>query len=411
MKMLALLLLLTVTSLCTMAQGPGNIRWYSLHSILDYYQYNHALNNHAHYLPIWEDSTVLHQTDTGLAPVQYSAYYQLIDPITSPIFNDPSFTNEIVISRGDDYDVDSVAIWGAYLRVPNRPTSIVDTLIISVVPIIPYPYRPYNRLQLTKALQPNINWYTSKDSLFAFSPYFVDTEYRAALPDTSSPLKHRALIKIPLTDADADSITTSILPPKVYGFTPLKIPRGAIFAVTVTFKSGDSWVKNVTEIDSMHHFMPVVSYLKPDTAMPYYYESIQEVTTHGYMLTSDPSSFVPAIFLEANSSPKFKHEFNMLAAHVDCHKCIVNVKEKNTPEPQILDTYPNPSLGVVGFYLKERKQKEYSLTIINSYGRKVTEVSITDKYYWDTNALPKGIFHYILSEEGKAISSGSISVL
>lgn len=413
MKKLILLLLLSSIHSLINAQGVGGIRWYDQYALLDHYYYNGALSKHAFHLPIWEDSTVLQRTDTGLAPVSYSAYYHVIDPIRSTFFNDPMFVYDTYIGYGDDFLVDSIAIFGNYIRMQNRPDTVVDTLIISAAFIIPHPYRYYNAPHISKTQQPNIAWYTAKDSIFAYAPYFVDTQNHALLTDTLSKHKQVVTLKIPLTAADGDTMVNGALPPPRIFIYPLVLQqvRGEMIAISVSFRSGDVWTKNVTEIDSMHRFMPIVSYARPDTAMDYFYDIAEEATTSGFMLTSDDTRFIPSLFLEANSSPKFKEEYVWAAAHIICLTCTVSVKDRSYRSYNDISAYPNPSSDKVNFSLSKKDHKTYTLTIYNTLGKTVAIMPITDNTSWDAINYPKGVYYYQLSDEGVRITYGRILIL
>lgn len=411
MRQLLLSLFLLTFCICSHAQLIHlQTRWYSHYHVLDYLHLDSALNKNEYYVAIWQDSTVQEKRDSVYKPIRYSSYYQVIDPVDSKIFDDSNFWHPI-ITQYDSYEIDSVAIWGTYVRMPNQPKNQVDTLICSIVPVSGG--KTPSKIFINKTQQPNISWYTNKDSLFAYRPYLIDSNNLAAYADTNAISPKRALFKIPLTAQDGDSIKNGKYPAQkvfVAGPTkPLAIGAGDIFAVTVSFKSGGTWAKN-TPIDSLHRFMTAVSYVKPDTAMPYYFDSHQDRNTSGFMLANS-YTYTPSIVLETNSTPSYKEEFISIAAVVSCY-CTNSISEVYNNSK--LSVYPNPAKEIVHFkYKGKTTSQKLSITIVNSVGITVAEIplSTNNNTSWQTNNIPTGVYFYQLRDVGKIIATGKIILI
>ena len=120
--------------------GAGGDRWYSHWNMMDAFNNQvlgaNASTGNVFVFPIWFDTTKTQRygNPAYYQSVNYLSMSQNVDPIRSMMFNDPTFSSEIEIKEYNAYTVDSIAIRGAYVRMPSRPSSVVDTLIFSVIP-------------------------------------------------------------------------------------------------------------------------------------------------------------------------------------------------------------------------------------------------------------------------------------
>lgn len=407
------------------AQGKttaGGERWYYHFNLVD--QLNGgALANNDFVFPMWHDSTVTQYfggTTNGYRRVNWSSICQTIDPLTSRIFNDPGFSGQQVIQVGanDSYVVDSLAIRGAYVRMPNRPSNIVDTLIMSIIPqdnitfFIPKSNATYGS---------ELPLYTQSDTLWAFAPVNVDSINRAALPPDG--FSQRAYWKVPLFAADGDTPGTNGFTTRTYTFevpSPITIPAGNRFGFTFTFKSGDTWQKNVDSVNMFHRFMPVSASVSQGTAMPYYRElqvggqSLNDRSMSGLMFSWDSSQYSPSLFIEIYNEVSYNYEFHDVAAHVTCATCNYVSVDDIATEVYSKEAYPNPATTVLNIPFVLNRKNDATVTLTNSVGQVIRTESFSNiqraTAKFDVANLNSGLYIYTIEVNGQR-ESGRVAIV
>lgn len=390
--------------------GPGGSKWYDHFSVVNEYFVAKAFDNNSFVFPIWFDSTVRQRFSNGLLPVNYLSVCQVIDPLTSQMFNDPGFANDIRVTAGNTYTVDSVMIRAAYVREKSQPANQVDTLILSVVPMDNITFF------LTSANTTKIGQYTNNDTLWAQAPVNVDSVNRAAFPATNA-IGGRAFWKVPLTAADGDtpdvnagtvSVRTYVLPVENNGtVAPLTINKGERFAITATFKSGGTWNKNVDSVTGLHRFMPIAAAATQGGAMPYYYYDYSERSMSGLMFSTDTGGYTPSVLIEAfpNNQNSFSREFIHIAGYVTCADCetvgVANVSSIITS----VKAFPNPANNEVFVPFNLNAKANVNVTMTNSVGQVVSAQSFDNvnqgKATFNTANLSNGIYFVTVEANGQ----------
>ncbi|MCB0698772.1 MAG: T9SS type A sorting domain-containing protein [Chitinophagales bacterium] len=392
--------------------GPGGSRWYDhFYTVSEFF--GKAFDNSANtaVLPIWFDSTIRQRFSTGLGTINYLSISQNIDPIRSNMYNDATlYPGEIQVKNFNTYTVDSVAIRGAYVREKGRPSSVVDTLIFSVIPQdgITWFIAKSNANYGSK-----ISNYTSDDTLWANAPVNVDSVNRAAFAPSSMT---RRFWKVPLTatDGDTPNTTNNTVSVRTYVFpvmdgssaSPLSIPANNMFALTCTFKSGDTWAANVDSVTSRHRFMPITGQVSPGNAMPYIRKSPNnDRSMSGLMFSGDTSRYVPSVNIEIYNDNNFSREFHNFSAFVKCSDCdIVGVNNIDNVISGI-DAYPNPAVNELYVRFAVKEATDVKVTLMNNVGQVVNAQTVNNvvkgQATFNVSNLSAGLYFYTVEANGQ----------
>lgn len=380
----------------TTAASP---RWYSHYDVVNAITGN-ALDANDALLPLWYDSTVKQRFSTGLGTINYSSVAQVIDPITSKMFNDASYASEMKVENWDNYSVDSIFINAAYVKEKLRSTSIVDTLILSVVPQDNITY------YLKKSDYPGISQYTTGDTLWAQAPTVVDSINKAAFPPASGGA--RAFWKVPLTDAMRDTaLANGNVTVRTFTFAVpggLSVSAGKRFAITATFKSGDVWTANVDSFSKFHHFMPITAAVTANGAMPYYYTQYSDRSMSSLMFSTNIDQYSPAIFIETWNANSFNREFINMGGYVSCNTCHT-VGVQNLTNITAVSVYPNPATTEVRIKYALKAEANVNVTIANTVGQIVKSQNagknIKGEVSISTADLANGMYIYTVEADGQ----------
>ncbi|MBS1773464.1 MAG: T9SS type A sorting domain-containing protein [Bacteroidetes bacterium] len=383
----------------------GGKRWYSQYDLVNnYIPGNQILDANDFLIPIWFDSTVRQRFNTGLGTVNFSSVYQTIDPFANKTYNDAVFAGNIVINPAwNNYTIDSVMVTGAYIKMKARPTSVVDTLVLSVIPMdnITYYIPKTNATYGSK-----ISNYTSKDTVWAFAPVNVDSVNRAAFPPTGGT---RAYWKVPLTDADRDTVTsTGSVTVRNWTFalpSSLSIPFGQRFSVTATFKSGDTWTKNVDSVTNFHRFMPLFSQVASGSYMPYYRDVYGDRSMSGLMFSTDSSQYSPSLFIEIYNSSTYDKEFVAIGGYVNCPTCFILDVSKLAENISEVNAFPNPTQTALNIKFSLKEATETKVNITNAIGQVVMTQDMGNvsngTATFQVENLANGVYFYTVDANGQ----------
>ncbi|OSZ79436.1 hypothetical protein CAP35_14635 [Chitinophagaceae bacterium IBVUCB1] len=387
----------------------GNNRWYNHYDAMNQLVLGNALDNNDFVFPIWFDSTVRQRFSTGLGTINFTSVAQTIDPIGSQPLNDPGgFTGDIRINSWNSYTVDSVEIRGAYIKMSSRPTSIVDTLIFSVVPMdnVTYYMAKSNPNYGSKVSQ-----YTTADTMWASAPIYADSVGRSAFAPTGGT---RAFWKVPLFDADRDTATGTTVTVRTRRYkvpgSGLVMPAGTRrFALTCTFKSGDTWTKNVDSVTKFHRFQPLAGASTANGAMPYVYTSLTDRSGSSIMFSTDTNSYTPTILIEIYNTNDFDQEFINMGAFVKCTDCwAVNVANASTLKADV-KAVPNPAQNEVAISFGTNVIAETKISILNTMGQVVATQNMGNVASgiakFSTANLTNGIYFYSLEANGQRVTN------
>lgn len=394
----------------------SNPRWYTPYDIINALN-NSVMDNAANrnFFPMWFDSTMYIKYSNNPTPssVNFASGGVVIDPIGAPnqMFNDVSFnnTNTMQVQSFDSYTIDSIELTGAYVKNQNRPTSVVDTLVLSIAP--QQGFRYYTRSQATG----NLSWITTylpsgRDTL----SFFVsdgDSVNRCAFSDVGDSAVDRKIIKIPLTDADRDTINTqnNTITVRTWrfevpgGFT---MPAGARIGATVAFKSGDTWVPRVDTIQGFHHFRLLSGAIDEAAPMQYNLYTPLMDRNHSSLMFTTNGRYTATMVLEGVNGPtSYVYEHNRIGVHVVCSSCWV-LDVKNTEGALVkAGAYPNPSVSYVNIPFELSSAADVTVTVSNTLGQVVRSEKVANtakgEVTFNTNSLNNGMYLYTVDVNGQ----------
>lgn len=384
-------------------------RWYSYLNAIDTSKGGGGVViNNARGQRIWQDSTVQQVFTSGAGTVNYSSYYNVLDP-QAPLFNDPNYYGgEMQIGPTNTYTVDTIVVWGSYFRPKGGNP---DTLIISVVKgsataannDILY-YNP------TKTSFPEMitNGYVSgigADTVMSMATFEADSVKRIAMNSNQS-----FVIKKVLTDAD----TSSFITPFTFKLpTPLAGEADRQVGVSVTFKSGGTWIPNVDTITNLNNFLGVFSEETNGAAQEYRGNSPDfDANMSGSMFSFAPDSYYPSFFIEGWNSLTVGTELAWVDYHLNCTSCgTVNVNDVNSNID--ISAFPNPATSEVSFSLNlQESAKNVTIQLTNTLGQVLKQIDLgavsannTEKATINVNSLPKGLYIYTINADGQKLSN------
>jgi len=206
-------------------------RWYSYFNDIDNIIGAGTLPANLYPIPMWFDSTIREVFSTGMGTIKYSSAALVIDPVRFDGFNDPAFHyGEMYVGASYSYTVDSVRILGVYAQGYKGSATAVDTLIVSVIPTNYYRY--------AVKTDPNNIWAAAylpagKDTLFGSSVQ-ADSINRTARG--TGVISWKYPLPVSMRDTSGNVKVVNLAVPS----GGLSVPASSRFAVTVTFKSGDT---------------------------------------------------------------------------------------------------------------------------------------------------------------------------
>jgi hypothetical protein len=367
---------------------------------------------------IWADSTITQSFSSGAGAVNYSSVAQVIYPMDS-IFNDPSNPNNLglmKVTSANTYNIDSVKVSGLYITGSTKSSSVVDTLVISLTSQpsnISFYYARLVWLGYGVDFSPYLTT-ADNDTLRAIAPLSVDSINRAALAYGTTPA--RAFWKVPLTAAMRSPSATA--PIVTWAFAPpsgsYAIPAGSIPAVTFTFKSGDTWVANVDNIDSFHRFLPLFG--GTANIMPYkgkFHAAINDRSSSSLLFSTSPGfGYSPSVEIEAENSIAFDFEYLAASFVVSCPTCgLVTLGIKELTNVSDVKVFPNPSNEKVNISFTAKERASFTVSITNTLGQVVANQDMgmqnagqTANVSINTSNLPTGIYMYTIESNGQRMT-------
>lgn len=395
--------------------GPGGSRWY------DYFNVVSALNNGIFstnsnwaLVPIWGDTVVRQRFISGYSAVNYSSVSQLLDPITSRLFNDPSFGQVIGIKSFNAYKVDSVAVTAAYVREPGRSTNIVDTLIISVAPVTGLPGYRYGKTYGDATIRGKVSAYlaaaqSTDTSIFAAAPQGVDSVQKTL----NGGVTWRVLLDNSMGDAPNGTSVT------VKGFSfavpngGLNIPAGSRPAVSFTFRSGDTYTV-ADSINMFHRFMPLSGYLADNAPMKYYTSAYDDYSNGGLMFYFDSTYYLPTLIIELVNNDQFRYEYHDIAMHMTCADCDLLSVDDATNNIQSANAYPNPASNMVAIPFSLKNAADVKVSLVNTFGQVIASQQFsgvqTGSASFNLANVPAGLYMYSVEANGE-VKTGRLSVV
>lgn len=385
-------------------------RWYSYVSALDTLNGgNGTVINNIKGQRIWQDSTVKQLFTSGAGTINYSSYYNVLDPM-APAFNDVfNYPDQMQIGPTNTYTVDTVVVWGSYLRPKGGNP---DTLIISLVKgsataannDILY-YNP-GKTSFPEMLTNNYVTGIGADTMMVLPTLDPDITKRIAKNKNQS-----YVFKKVLTDADTSSFVTP------YDFaipTALAGEAGEMVGVSVTYKSGNPWIANVDTVSKLNNFLGIYSEHTAGAAQPYYGNSPDfDLNMSGSMFSFAPEDYFPSFFIEGWNSTAVGTEIAWIDYHLNCTTCgTVGVNDVKNKEVNA-SVFPNPATSNVTFEINlTNSAKNVTIELTNTVGQLAKHVNVGainsgDAHTVDMNVtgLPKGIYFYTINADGQTYSN------
>lgn len=409
----------TATPAAAKGTGVGGSRWYDHFDIVSTLN-NNVFNTTANYalIPIWGDTVVRQRFASGYEMVNYTSVSQIIDPITSALYNaSPKYNGQVIIRNYNAYKVDSIMMGAAYIRMPNRPSNIVDTLVITVsaqAQALGYIFGKNHPDYGTRVSAYLTAAQSTDTSIFAMVPQNVDSIQRT--------LKGGTTWKVLLVDTSGDA-------PQQNGNVTLRnfkwaVPNGGLSmaagsrpSVSITFKSGD----NYTVADSIydfHRFMPVSGYLTTGAGGPmrYYVDAYNDYSNGGLMFngaSTTTNRYLPTLIIELINDNNFRYEYHDISMFLSCTDCD-RVSVKDVDAIQVVNAHPNPASDKVAVPFTLKNTSDVKVSLVNAFG----QVVATENYKgvqsatvnFNVSTLPAGVYMYTIEAAGN-VKSGRVSVI
>lgn len=383
-------------------------RWYSYYNWVD--QLNGgSLSTNSFLMSMWFDSTIVVNYTSGPGPVNYSSLMQVMDPVSNAnIFNNSDvYPDDAYLGAGMPYSVDSINVFGSYIREITRPGNVVDTLILSVAPSAAA-YRFDKNVGANGPLwAPYLD--NTHDTLVALTQLNVDSVNRTILSDDPPPAA--ITWKVPLTvdqgdTADAEGQVSVRAWTYAVPNGGLSMPAGGRFAMSVTFKSGDTWTANVDSINGMHRFLPLVGETGSGAQMPYYYYDYGDNNMTNLMFSTDPSRYLPSVVIEAVNTDDFYQEFAAFDAYITWDDASTGVKNVNNTFTAT--AVPNPATSTFSVPVTLKSAGTVSVTLTNTMGQQVATQNLGSvaagaraTATFNTAALASGVYFYTVEVNGQ----------
>jgi hypothetical protein len=296
--------------------------------------------------------------------IRLTSYGMVFQPYWFDFNNRSSYgVGTMLLEATDNYAIDSVIIYGVYRRNVLK-TGIVDTLRIA------YTYGLGIGTNIPDYFYPDIAPRYTVDTLISAVLHYDTARHILQKPDISS---GPAILyqNILLHAADTAISSFSIAP-------ALPIPAGNLFGVTVTFRSGDTYIpysdtaflSTAINPDNPYKygmFRPGI-YKERPTGFPIYvkhnYNSGQFVQLPE---SPTPVEYTPTWLWSANGAAS-NYQFPDIDFVVSCPTCL-SLDVTNTPPLTIGDPYPNPSDQVITIPLTSNTAGELTITVTNALGQ------------------------------------------
>lgn len=383
----------------------GGSRWYNeaeaqgLQTGINLFDQDHMGLNY-----MWQDSTILGNFGGTLDNVWIKSIAQVLDP-RAPMFNDPTnFSGEIAIGSGSQFSIDSVGMTFAYVRNPAN-AGVVDTLIVTV--------------SRGNGAPSDLGFFPETQSVVV-TPYGVDTIYIAdplfdfatlTLKKNAGSLAYTK--KIPLDQAVANDTTANgwnYIAMPVTGLTNLT--PNSFPVMTVTFKSGSTWMPNVDSISmngaGKNYMLFASSRENPPAGFRNYIKGDYNMS---HILKNDTTGwgegYIPSFYF---NSPGY--EFHWFDYKLTCATC-APVAVNDITLFNDIKVYPNPASSELSVVVNLKENAEnVTLDITNTLGQ-IVKTQTIGKVVANQNKgeiinisnLSKGMYIYTLHANGQKVSN------
>lgn len=330
--------------------------------------------------------------------IRLASYGAILQPYWRDYNSGPfSIPGIMMVEPTDNYTVDSIIAYGVYRRNALKP-AIVDTLIMC------YTYGLGVGTNIPDFFYPDIASRYGVDTLISAVLHYDTLRHMIERPNGSSgpAIVHK---KILLRAADTAFSAFSVAP-------AMPIPAGSLFGVSVTFRSGETYLPYSdtafvsTAVNPFNPykygmFRPAI-YKERPSGFPIYvkhnYNAGQFVQLPEY--PTAPVEYTPTWLWTTNGGPS-NNQFPDIDFVVSCPSCkSLDVTER--PFPAAGKPFPNPSDHTLTIPLAINKVSEVNITITNALGQQVykqQQKANIEKINVETRHWPSGI--YFISVQAK----------
>ncbi|MEZ5046379.1 MAG: T9SS type A sorting domain-containing protein [Chitinophagaceae bacterium] len=382
-------------------------RWYDIVEAVNVSQGStNAIYSNDNYNLMWTDSTMLAPFSDGVNTIYdgiwVKSLQQVMDP-SDPIFNSADYNGLANIQKSSGYTIDSVQIAGVYSRNPNKP-NVVDTLIVSIA------HGP-------GGTSSNVKFY------YFASPTTI-TNYGDTVRFGTADLNINTYIangsgvwskKIPLTTAtEIDTLSNGF---NLFSLAPnVVVPAGELSAMTVTFKSGDTWTPFLDTVRVSGATTPnfnnfrFVSFEENAASFQEYRKGYYNASSLMQQDTSGWGGEYPPSY--AYTSASYSYEHHWWFWKLSCPTCW-SVNTEDFTNINDVNVYPNPVSDEVKFSFSVKDfSKTANISISNSLGQIVKQLSLSNvaantNQHASINVsdLSSGIYIYTIEANGQKVSN------
>jgi len=354
----------------------------------------------------------------GYDTVFLTSFGSVLDPSTAK-FNDLGLVsvigNQIGVTQNDAYTLDSIRVYGEYMRNPS--STVVDTLRIAIV----YGYGSNTNLPIYYFQGANMLANFGYDTV-RFAEIFHDTVRNMAARNmgASSPTPNVVVRDVYLTAASVNDTAgpgSNFEGLNMYGVavSGVNIPAGQLVGATATFISGESsipvWDTAVLQDGSVKHNHWRAWYFTEKTdAFQTYTPGDWNVGLTKYNDYYDPAGdswrgfYVPSY---AYTTPVW-HENPLIDYKLTCPTCmtLTELSVQNPSNVVSANVYPNPANSEVTITYSVKDGSAATVSIINTMGQIVaTEKATNGKVVISTANMPSGIYFYTVESNGSKMTN------
>lgn len=410
---------LPATSIQTPSKSTAKVTaaGYRSYSHADYIEAISTATMNSWSTPIWQDTTIRQNFTSGLGTINYSSVSQIIFPFDN-FWNDPlnpNFNGKIKVTKTNTYNVDSVSILGLYVQ-GNSPGSSAkpDSLLISVASQ-PAGAKWIPRGSTSSWALPYLP--SGKDTFYGVSPFVVDSAKRFVMSSPTTTAK--VTWTVALSAAQRKRIDTATVYSEFSYKLPssLTVPAGNVVVVSYTFKSGDSWVKNVDTITQHHHFRAAFGYLGTSTAadkqLYNWYGGDHNMS--GMMFSTDTSDYWPTVYIGAWNTPaSFFNHYLLNTVTLSCASCalVTNTGINENTLVSSVNAYPNPSSETIAVELSVKEKANVTVSVSNMLGQVIATQNMgamnagqKTTATFNTSALAAGVYLYTVEADGQRVTN------
>lgn len=309
-------------------------------------------------------------TDTVKDTVKLSSYGVVLHPFWAGWNDNTKYGgNELLVTSGDDYTIDSVRAYGYYGRNPQKP-GVVDTLRFA------FSYGFGSESNIPVYYYPNLTARYNTDTVFSAALPFDEathTMQKPALSTGPNVVFREVLLHASDTGRTSFAIDASLL-----------VPADNLFGVTVTFHSGElytpyadtayvSLALNPGQPYKYGMFRPLLVKEKL-SGFPTYIKENYNAGQYRQLPESSVNlgTYSPLWSWSANNDPS-GYQYPYIDVKLTCSTCKTLSTGKVPYVAAIGTVFPNPANGSVSIPVTLKTDASVELAITNTVGQLVEQ--------------------------------------